>query len=78
MSEPEPKWKKKVAALVLVGSLVGVATVALTMFSGGFTDSEPVTVTADRAGLVMDPDAKVKMRGVQVGRVASILSLIHI
>ncbi|AQA26203.1 hypothetical protein BTZ20_5151 [Rhodococcus sp. MTM3W5.2] len=72
MSEPEPKWKKKVAALVLVGSLVGVATVALTMFSGGFTDSEPVTVTADRAGLVMDPDAKVKMRGVQVGRVASI------
>ncbi|MCZ4556486.1 MCE family protein [Rhodococcus maanshanensis] len=72
MSEPEPKWKKKVAALVLVGSLVGVAAVSLTMFSGGFTDSEPVTVTADRAGLVMDPDAKVKMRGVQVGRVASI------
>lgn len=68
----ESKWKKKIAALVMVGSLVAIATVALTMFSGGFTASEPVTVVADRAGLVMGPDAKVKMRGVQVGRVASI------
>ncbi|MFD4181060.1 MCE family protein [Rhodococcus sp. NPDC058514] len=65
-------WKKKTAALVMAGSLVAISAVALTMFSGGFTDSEPVTVTADRAGLVMDPDAKVKMRGVQVGRVESI------
>ncbi|MFC4603661.1 MCE family protein [Rhodococcus kronopolitis] len=64
--------KKKTAALVLVGSLVAIATVALTMFAGGFTDSEPVTITAPRSGLVMDPDAKVKLRGVQVGKVASI------
>ncbi|SDC69018.1 MCE family protein [Rhodococcus tukisamuensis] len=64
--------KKKTAALVLVGSLVAAAVVALTMFSGGFTSSESVTVTAPRSGLVMDPDAKVKLRGVQVGKVASI------
>ena len=31
----------------------------------------PVTLTSDRAGLVMETGAKVKMRGVQVGRVAS-------
>ena len=31
-----------------------------------------VTLTSDRAGLVMEPGAKVKLRGVQVGRVASI------
>ena len=32
----------------------------------------PVTLTSDRAGLVMETGAKVKMRGVQVGRVAPI------
>lgn len=37
-----------------------------------FDDSVPVTVVADRAGLVMYTDAKVKMRDVEVGRVASI------
>ena len=35
----------------------------------------PVTVISQRAGLVMNSDAKVKMRGVQVGKVASIESL---
>jgi phospholipid/cholesterol/gamma-HCH transport system substrate-binding protein len=32
----------------------------------------PVTLTSDRSGLVMESDAKVKLRGVQVGRVAAI------
>jgi virulence factor Mce-like protein len=32
----------------------------------------PVTVISERAGLVMNPEAKVKMRGVQVGQVESI------
>ena len=32
----------------------------------------PVTLTSDRAGLVMETGAKVKMRGVQVGRVSTI------
>src|SRR5690606_22817718 len=31
-----------------------------------------VTLTSDRAGLVMEPGAKVKMRGVQVGEVGTI------
>ncbi len=33
-----------------------------------------MTVISDRAGLVMNPDAKVKMRGVEVGKVDSIES----
>ncbi|WP_137723254.1 MCE family protein [Prescottella subtropica] len=69
---PEARWKTKLAAAVMVFGLVAIIVVALTMFVGGFTKSEPVTVTASRAGLVMDPDAKVKLRGVEVGRVASI------
>lgn len=63
---------KKLAAAGLVLGLVTVVVLALTTFAGGFTAVVPVTVTSTRAGLVMDPQAKVKMRGVEVGRVASI------
>jgi hypothetical protein len=48
--------------------------VCVGLFRGEFTESEPVTVLSHRAGLVMDPDAKVKLLGVEVGRVASIES----
>jgi virulence factor Mce-like protein len=63
------------------GPLTGLATVLATavvvlavigMFQGSFTRTVPLTVLSQRAGLVMDPDAKVKLLGVQVGRVASI------
>ncbi len=67
-----PRWHKKLAAAGLVLGLVAIVAVALTMFSGGFTKSTPITVTSTRAGLVMEPNAKVKLRGVQVGRVESI------
>jgi phospholipid/cholesterol/gamma-HCH transport system substrate-binding protein len=61
--------------LATVAVIAAVFAVAATLFSGGFTDTVPVTVVSSRAGLVMNPDAKVKMRGVQVGKVASIESL---
>ncbi|WP_072687002.1 MCE family protein [Rhodococcus marinonascens] len=64
--------KKKLAALALVVSLLTIVGVSLAMFNGTFTKSVPVTVTSDRSGLVMDPDAKVKLLGVEVGRVGSI------
>lgn len=41
------------------------------LFSGTLVPSVRVTVTADRAGLVMEPGAKVKMRGLQVGKVTT-------
>ncbi len=40
------------------------------MFAGTFKSYVPVTLTSDRAGLVMETGAKVKLRGVQVGRVS--------
>ncbi len=52
--------------------LVVVVGLAINQFRGGFTDSVAVTVLSDRAGLVMNPDAKVQMQGVQVGKVSSI------
>ncbi|GFG51188.1 MCE-family protein [Mycolicibacterium agri] len=63
---------RPLAGLGLVVALGLVIALAVTLFRGGFTESLPVTVISDRAGLVMDKDAKVKMRGVQVGRVADI------
>lgn len=57
------------ATVVAVGLIIGLA---IALFRGSFTKTEPVTLISDRAGLVMNPDAKVKMRGVQVGTVSSI------
>jgi phospholipid/cholesterol/gamma-HCH transport system substrate-binding protein len=42
------------------------------LFTGTLRSHVPVTLTSDRAGLVMETNAKVKLRGVQVGRVAQI------
>ncbi|MCB0923723.1 MAG: MCE family protein [Mycobacterium sp.] len=52
-----------------------VVVVAVGLFRGSFTKSVPVTVVADRAGLVMYPDAKVKLHGAQIGQVESIEAL---
>lgn len=58
--------------VVTVVAIVAVIALAATLFRGGFTESVPVTVMSPRAGLVMNPDAKVQIRGVQVGKVESI------
>ena len=57
--------------VVAIGLIVALAVV---LFRGDLTKTVPVTVISDRAGLVMNPDAKVKMHGVQVGQVSSIES----
>src|ERR1700678_4530847 len=60
--------------LATVAVIAGIVAVAVGLFRGSFTEAVPVTIVSQRAGLVMNPDAKVKMRGVQVGKVASIES----
>lgn len=55
--------------IVAVGIIIAIA---LGLFQGSFTKTVPVTVVSPRAGLVMNPEAKVKMRGVEVGKVGSI------
>lgn len=56
----------------MVGAIVGLIIAASGQFLGWWTETAPVTVVAPRAGLVMNPDAKVTLRGVEVGRVGSI------
>jgi virulence factor Mce-like protein len=58
--------------LAMIVALGLIIALAVALFRGSFTKTEPVTVISDRAGLVMNNDAKVKMRGVQVGKVESI------
>ncbi|HXY66900.1 MAG TPA: MCE family protein [Mycobacterium sp.] len=64
-----------VSALVGLATYVAIATliaVAVGAFRGSFTPTAPVTVLSPRAGLVMNESARVTMRGIEVGKVASI------
>jgi len=63
---------RALAGLAAIVAIVAIVALAIGLFRGSFTETVPVTVVSERAGLVMNPDAKVKMRGVEVGRVASI------
>jgi phospholipid/cholesterol/gamma-HCH transport system substrate-binding protein len=63
---------RALTGLASVAVIAAIVAVAVGLFQGSFTQSVPVTVLASRAGLVMNTDAKVKMRGVQVGKVDSI------
>lgn len=56
--------------LVLV--VVAASTLTAMAFSGTLRTTVPLTVISDRAGLVMEDGAKVKLRGVQIGEVASV------
>lgn len=59
-------------APVLVLLVVAVSMLTAMAFSGTLRKTVPLTVISDRAGLVMEDGAKVKLRGVQIGEVVSI------
>lgn len=52
--------------------LVAFTAYTYLAYTAAFTPTDTVTVTSPRAGLVMDKDAKVKFRGLQVGKVEDI------
>jgi phospholipid/cholesterol/gamma-HCH transport system substrate-binding protein len=62
---------------ILLAVIVALAVMTTGLFSGSFGSYVPVTVTSDRAGLVMDPGGKVKLNGVEVGRVDSVVGGNH-
>jgi len=57
---------------ILIAMLATAVALTLALFTGALKKYVDVTVTSDRSGLVMESGAKVKMRGVQVGRVGTI------
>jgi phospholipid/cholesterol/gamma-HCH transport system substrate-binding protein len=62
----------RIAAAILGALLVAAVVFTYLAYTAAFTSTDKVTVLSPRAGLVMDRDAKVKYRGIQIGEVDSI------
>lgn len=67
-SSIHPAWW----TLVLFTVITLLATLSLASYDRVFRKYIAVTLTSDRAGLLMETGSKVKLRGVQVGRVGGI------
>jgi phospholipid/cholesterol/gamma-HCH transport system substrate-binding protein len=63
---------RPIAGLATVVTIAAIVALCVGLFQDSFTKTVPVTVISQRAGLVMYPEAKVKLNGAQVGKVASI------
>jgi phospholipid/cholesterol/gamma-HCH transport system substrate-binding protein len=62
----------RIAAAILAAILLAATVFTYLSYTAAFTNVDTVTVTSPRAGLVMDSDAKVKYRGIQIGKVKNI------
>lgn len=59
----------KTVGLVVSLALVAVLVLVYRQFRGAFLDREKLTMVSGRAGLSMDPGAKVTYNGVEIGQV---------
>jgi len=62
----------RLAATLLASLLVAFAVLTYLSYTSAFSSTDTVTVTAPRAGLVMERGGKVKYRGIQIGKVDNI------
>lgn len=62
----------RVAAAILAAVLLAAVGFTYLAYSQAFSSTGTVTVTSPRAGLVLEQDAKVKYRGIQIGKVKAI------
>lgn len=67
-SRLKPAWWT--AILMVVIALILALTGAL--FNRSFTPHEVVTLSSDRSGVMLEPGSKVKLRGVDIGKVAAV------
>lgn len=63
-----PAWY----TLALIVGIAAMVVVSMTMFNRSFKSYMPVSLTSDRAGLMMETGGKVKLRGVDVGYVSGV------
>lgn len=64
--------RRQLYGVVLLGVVAALIAGVVLTYNQAFTPSVPVTVRADRAGLLMDPGAAVALRGINVGEVRSV------
>jgi phospholipid/cholesterol/gamma-HCH transport system substrate-binding protein len=62
----------RIAASILAAAVVAAVVFTYLSYTAVFTSVDTVTVLSPRAGLVMERDAKVKYRGIQIGKVKDI------
>jgi phospholipid/cholesterol/gamma-HCH transport system substrate-binding protein len=62
----------RMAAAILAALLIAATVFTYLSYTAAFTSVDTVTVLSPRAGLVMEQDAKVKYRGIQIGQVKNI------
>jgi phospholipid/cholesterol/gamma-HCH transport system substrate-binding protein len=72
MSSESKRSHVRIAAAILAAVLVAAVAFTYLSYSAAFTSVDTVTVTSERAGLVMETGAKVKYRGIQIGKVETI------
>src|SRR4029078_10308915 len=65
---------RPLTGLAMIVAVCLIVALAIGLFGGSFTKTEPVTVISDCAGPVMNNDTKVKIRRGVVGKVESIES----
>src|SRR6476659_367217 len=68
-------YRRPAVGLITVLAIAAIVAFAIAMFSGTFADTVPVTVLADRAGLLMNRGEKVKSNGAQIGTISGITEL---
>lgn len=72
MQTGSSRTKVRIAAAILGAILLAATVFTYLSYISVFSSTDKVTVTSPRAGLVMEQDAKVKYRGIQIGKVKSI------
>ncbi|MFV9452327.1 MULTISPECIES: MCE family protein [Rhodococcus] len=62
----------RVAGAAMLVGVITALVLCMQTFRGAFEETVPLTVVADRSGLVMEPGAKVQLNGVEIGRVKEV------
>ena len=69
---PAKRSHVRIAAAILISAMIAAVVFTYLAYTAAFSSTETVTVMAPRAGLVTDKDAKVKYRGIQIGKIKDI------
>ncbi|NKQ51670.1 MCE family protein [Amycolatopsis sp. K13G38] len=67
-----PSWKYTTIGAAVLAVAVLVVALAVAQYNRAFDSIVPITINADRSGLLMDPGAAVKLSGVRVGSVSAV------
>lgn len=72
MQRSQSAFRLEVKGLILLGSVFLLAWLSIAVYQKAFVSTVDITVETQRAGLQLNPNADVRMRGALVGRVVDI------